>query len=101
LVEKRTRRLFVIDHGLCFHEDDKLRTVLWDFAGEEIPSDLLTALDDFRRDLSGIASLRPALAAYLTRGELSALSERAGRLVAERRFPSPPADRRAYPYPPL
>ncbi len=34
LVQKRTRRLFLIDHGLCFHAEDKLRTVIWDFAGE-------------------------------------------------------------------
>jgi hypothetical protein len=101
LVEKRTRRLFVIDHGLCFHEDDKLRTILWDFAGEAIPPDLLAAVDGFHRELSGTSGLRPALAAHLTRRELAALSDRAARLVAEARFPHPPMDRRAYPYPPL
>ncbi len=36
--QKRTRRLFSIDHGLCFHEEDKLRTVIWDFAGQTIPA---------------------------------------------------------------
>lgn len=38
--------LFGIDHGLCFHEDFKLRTVIWEFAGEPIPDDLL---EDVRR----------------------------------------------------
>jgi uncharacterized repeat protein (TIGR03843 family) len=101
LVEKRTRRLFVIDHGLCFHEDDKLRTVLWDFAGQTIPPELLTALDGFRRELSGTSPLRRDLGAFLTRRELTALSARAARLLAEPVFPGPPADRRAFPYPPL
>ena len=31
------RRIWLIDHGLCFHTDDKLRTVIWDFVGEPIP----------------------------------------------------------------
>jgi hypothetical protein len=101
LFEKRTRRLFVIDHGLCFHEDDKLRTVLWDFAGEAVSPDLLAALDGFRLELSGTAGLHSALGAYLTRRELTALSDRADRLVVERCFPRPPADRRAFPYPPV
>ena len=30
------RHLWLIDHGLCFHVDDKLRTVVWNFAGEPI-----------------------------------------------------------------
>ena len=32
--EDGTRKLFAIDHGICFHEEDKLRTVLWDFGGQ-------------------------------------------------------------------
>ncbi len=45
LIQKRTRKLFLIDHGLCFHAEDKLRTVIWDFAGEQIP-----ACPDFRAE---------------------------------------------------
>ncbi len=37
LVQKRTRKLYLIDHGLCFHVEDKLRTVIWDFAGRAHP----------------------------------------------------------------
>ena len=44
LIEKETHKLWAIDHGLCFHEEDKLRTVLWDFAGEAIAGDLLACL---------------------------------------------------------
>lgn len=35
--EEGTHKLFAIDHGICFHEDDKLRTVIWDFAAQQIP----------------------------------------------------------------
>ena len=37
-------RLHAIDHGLCFHAEDKLRTVIWDFAGEAIAPELVEAL---------------------------------------------------------
>ena len=56
LVQKRTRKLYLIDHGLCFHVEDKLRTVIWDFAGEPIPADLLAALASFR---ARIGTCRP------------------------------------------
>ena len=42
--ERKTHQLYAIDHGICFHEDDKLRTVLWDFGGQKIPAELLNRL---------------------------------------------------------
>jgi uncharacterized repeat protein (TIGR03843 family) len=99
IVQKRTRRLFGIDHGLCFHVDDKLRTVIWDFAGEAIPPELLVALETFRSALTG--NLSADLQPYLSPEELAALDARAGALFAEKKFPFPPEDRRAFPYPPL
>ncbi|MBK7450828.1 MAG: hypothetical protein IPJ47_15995 [Anaerolineales bacterium] len=42
--EDDTHRLFAIDHGICFHEEPKLRTVVWDFAGQAIPDELLAPL---------------------------------------------------------
>ena len=101
LVQKRTRRLYLIDHGLCFHEDEKLRTVLWDFAGQEIPADLLAGLAAFREKLAAWGGLHPDLEAYLTPAEMAALEKRAEALQLSCRFPLPPTDRRAYPYPPL
>ena len=44
LIEKDTDKLWVIDHGICFHEEDKLRTVIWDFAGKPIPGELCGTL---------------------------------------------------------
>ena len=99
--EKTTHRLYAIDHGLCFHEEDKLRTVIWDFAGQPIPADLLSAIDRLRSGLKPPASLYTDLSAHLTPEELTALDLRAEALLTRQVFPEPPQNRRAYPYPPL
>lgn len=99
LIQKRTRRLFAIDHGLCFHTEDKLRTVIWDFAGEPIPEALIAALQGLRPAFP--TSLAPALAPYLSPEEIAALEARLEALLANPVFPFPPEDRRAFPYPPL
>jgi uncharacterized repeat protein (TIGR03843 family) len=99
LLQKRTRKLYLIDHGLCFHAEDKLRTVIWDFAGEALPADLVAALKTFQGILH--LSLSAALQPYLTAQELAALDARTGALLANREFPQPPEDRRSFPYPPL
>ena len=92
--ENGTHKLYAIDHGICFHEDDKLRTVLWDFSGQKIPQELLASL-------SGIKGLFPALEPYLNRRELSALAARAESIFKKGVFPRQPRDRRALPWPPL
>jgi uncharacterized repeat protein (TIGR03843 family) len=96
--EKGTRHLYAIDHGLCFNVDDKLRTVIWDFAGESISPELLT---DLRQMTILPAALVADLRRYLNADEVAALALRAGILVAAATFPQPPANRRAFPYPPL
>jgi hypothetical protein len=101
LVQKRTRKLYLIDHGLCFHLEDKLRTVVWDFAGEPIPADLLAVLSTFRTDLAGPGSLPATLGQYLSPQELNALQTRAAALLVSGHFPFPPEDRRAFPFPPV
>ena len=88
------RKLWAIDHGLCFHEEDKLRTVIWDFSGEPIPESLLS-------HLSRLSACRVDLEPYLSPGEVTRLQSRADALLSSRVFPRPPADRRAFPYPPL
>jgi uncharacterized repeat protein (TIGR03843 family) len=97
LVQKRTRKLYLIDHGLCFHVEDKLRTVIWNFAGEPIPVDLLATLDSLR----GKKDLPVLLAPYLRPEEVAALVQRAEALLAVGQFPFPPEDRRAFPFPPV
>jgi uncharacterized repeat protein (TIGR03843 family) len=96
--ETGTRKLWAIDHGICFHEEDKLRTVIWDFAGHAIPEDLLASLASFLLRLSADAAV---LTPYLGPGEIAALQRRGEHLLTSRLFPRPPADRRAFPYPPV
>jgi uncharacterized repeat protein (TIGR03843 family) len=81
-----------IDHGLCFAAEFKLRTVIWDFAGQNVPVELRPAIE-------GLAHEVPRdVAELLDDDEVDALSARAARLVATGRFPTDPSGRR-YPWP--
>ena len=93
--------LWLIDHGLCFNEEDKLRTVIWDFAGDAVPSELRGDIAKFERQLTRPSELRAALEDHLAPEEITALQHRAEKLHNIERFPFPPNDRRAYPYTPL
>lgn len=99
LLQTGTQKIFAIDHGLCFHVDDKLRTVIWDFAGKPIPPELLADVTCLRGALQG--SLAEALTALLTTEETAALLGRTERILANPVYPLPPQDRRAIPYPPI
>jgi uncharacterized repeat protein (TIGR03843 family) len=92
--EDGTHKLYAIDHGLCFNEEEKLRTVIWDFAGQSIPDELLAPL-------SAADSWSALLEAYLSPEEIAALQHRAKKLLTKKVFPRPPQDRRAFPYPPI
>ena len=93
--------LWLIDHGICFHVEEKLRTVIWDFAGEPIPAHLLVDLEAFRQKLGPASELNVALDAHLKRGEIAALAKRTEYFLSTRAFPDPPEDRRPYPWPPV
>jgi uncharacterized repeat protein (TIGR03843 family) len=101
LVESGTHKLWLIDHGICFHAEDKLRTVMWDFAGQPIPDELLSRLSAFIERLSPGSNLVADLEPYLRPREVTALRSRARELLRERTFRRLPADRRATPWPPL
>src|SRR5579864_2563348 len=94
----RQGQIWGVDNGLTFHVLPKLRTVIWEFAGEEVPAALrrdarrLAAEVSARR--ASVAPLRP----LLTEAELRALARRAQRLADEGRYP-PPTSRWAYPWP--
>jgi hypothetical protein len=85
--------IYGIDHGLTFHAELKLRTVIWDFGGERIPRELL---DDVRRALPG--TVPPAVAALLDAAERKALLARARAVLKSGRFPEDTTGRR-YPWP--
>jgi uncharacterized repeat protein (TIGR03843 family) len=89
----RDGRVYAIDNGLCFHPEPKLRTVIWDFAGEPVPEDVRRAARRLARE-----GLPPALAELLDAEERRALLERARALGAARRFPDDPTGLQ-YPWP--
>lgn len=76
-----SHRVWGIDHGLCFHEDFKLRTVIWDFAGEPIDPELVDVAGDLMDEL-------PAeLEDLLTARERRSLRRRANVVLAARTLP--------------
>ncbi|MGD2254028.1 MAG: SCO1664 family protein [Anaerolineales bacterium] len=90
--------IWLIDHGLSFHHEPKLRTVIWDFASQPIPKKLLADLQAFRTRLDSDAPVLAALAELLSQSEIEALRTRADWLLRERRFPAP-GPGRPYPWP--
>ena len=84
-------RIWGIDHGLCFHPQLKLRTVIWDFAGAPIADDVLA---DVAR--LGTCGFPEELARVLTAAELDALARRVTDLLRRRCLPYPETD---HPYP--
>jgi uncharacterized repeat protein (TIGR03843 family) len=89
--------LWLIDHGVCFHIHPKLRTVIWDFAGQAIPEDLLNDLVQFRAALEH-GPARSALGPLLSDDELDALDLRARQLIESGCMPLP-GPGRPYPWP--
>lgn len=94
-------RLWAIDHGICFHAEPKLRTVIWEFAGQPIPDELRHNLALFQEALGDTTnSTRVELAQLLTDLEIRALQKRAERLLNEGKF-CQPGPGRHYPWPPI
>ncbi|MCI0394441.1 MAG: SCO1664 family protein [Chloroflexi bacterium] len=90
--------LWAIDHGVCFHTDYKLRTVIWDYAGQPIPTHLVNELAAFQKKLVGNDPYFAELDTLLTRQELDMLGQRLARLVKRSVFPNPGPGRH-YPWP--
>lgn len=88
--------LHAIDNGLSFHEEPKLRTVLWGFAGSPLTADERSLLERVRDE-----ELVPLLGDVLAAAELAALDERARTLLNTGILPLPEDDRHVVPWPPL
>lgn len=88
------------DHGVSFHTDDKLRTVLWNWAGQPIAQD---ELHDLSMTAESIADgeLGVRLAAHLSAEEIAMTKARFDRLCTERIFPIPGTDWPTVPWPPF
>jgi uncharacterized repeat protein (TIGR03843 family) len=96
LVDSRGR-LFGVDHGVSFHSEDKLRTVLWGWAGARLPDPCIAALRTVRQALDD--DLAAELTGLLSVQEVRALVSRVERLLCTTRFPSPSAQWPAIPWP--
>ena len=97
LIESSSGKLFAIDHGLTFHQQEKLRTVLWGFAGLPLPPTCVQALEKLDRALSGPWAGRAE--ELLLPEEVRALHRRTRRLLDDPNHPHPPPDRAALPWP--
>jgi uncharacterized repeat protein (TIGR03843 family) len=93
-------RLWAIDHGICFHADPKLRTVLWDYAGQPLQPDTLADLRELREQFEAKDSVFEMLESLLDRDEMRALRRRLDRLLASGRHPDPGPGRNV-PWPPV
>ena len=88
---------FGVDHGVSFHVEHKLRTVLWGWQGDPLDADEVAGVERVRADLHGDLGRR--LADLLTDDELFALSRRCERLLRHGVFPGPRGDMPAFPWP--
>jgi len=91
--------IWSIDHGVCFHVEDKLRTVIWDFVDQPIPAALKQSLLKFSSLMNTDQGWRASLREHLSLPEIQALGKRAAWLSNLETFPPPPDDRRAHPWP--
>lgn len=87
------------DHGLTFHVEPKLRTVLWGFAGRRLRAAEREPLERVVAELSGGGALSRALRGLVTPGEVAAARRRATALLRTGRFPEPGGSHRAIPWP--
>ncbi|HEV7196647.1 MAG TPA: SCO1664 family protein [Pedococcus sp.] len=90
------------DHGVSLHEDDKLRTVFWGFAGEPLSAPELARISRVHdAAVDHDSSLRAQLDELLTAGEISALVRRCRALLDRAAYPRPSGGWPAIPWPPL
>lgn len=86
-----------VDHGLTFHHEDKLRTVLWGWVGEPLTAEEMGGIGRIADALGG--ELGRSLPELLSAEEIDALAARCARLRADGRFPAPGGDMPAVPWP--
>jgi hypothetical protein len=91
-------KLYGCDHGVTFHEEDKLRTVLWQWASTNLSSLEIEQLQKLRTSLVKEELL---LTSLISAAEFQALLARVDRLLAEKSFPEPSDEWPAVPWPPF
>ncbi|WP_031232106.1 SCO1664 family protein [Streptomyces niveus] len=94
-------RLYAIDHGVTFNVDDKLRTLLWGWAGEPLPAEAVTVLDRLAGELAEGTPLATRLAELITPAETDAVRTRVQELRRTGLHPKPSGQWPAIPWPPV
>ncbi|MGW5281919.1 SCO1664 family protein [Streptomyces collinus] len=94
-------RLYGIDHGVTFNVEDKLRTLLWGWAGEPLTAETVEVLGGLRARLARDGDLAARLAGLITPAELDATRARVDALLASGRHPEPGGGWPAIPWPPV
>ena len=95
LLPTATGKLYGCDHGVTFHEEDKLRTVLWQWANEPLTQEEISALEMLQNALGNELDLSE----HLTPIEIQAIRTRVSTLIATATMPSPSLDWPAIPWP--
>jgi uncharacterized repeat protein (TIGR03843 family) len=91
--------VYGVDNGLTFNEDDKLRTVLWGWAGEPLVPEAVDVLTELAADLDGDGPLRRGLLGLLDRREVQRTAHRVRMLLRSGRHPRPGTRRPSIPWP--
>jgi uncharacterized repeat protein (TIGR03843 family) len=100
LLPLRDGRLYGCDHGVCFGEEYKLRTVLWQWRGRRLPGRCLQALRSLQEKMAA-GDLAAELGVLLAPAEVRATSDRIDLLIQHRVHPYPPENWPAVPWPPV
>ncbi|CAN5573612.1 SCO1664 family protein [soil metagenome] len=94
VIEDATGRLWAVDHGLSFNVEDKLRTVIWEFAADPLGAELVEQLRSLRDKLRDPHGLGGELKTLLSRTEAAATLHRTESLIDAGRFPVPESEYR-------
>ncbi len=89
------RKIFGCDHGITFHSEDKLRTVLWQFSGDHLTETEIQLLNKV------VAYKYEEFRELLSKNEIEAIALRAKKMLNDGRLPAPAIDRPAIPWPPV
>ncbi|MET9732376.1 SCO1664 family protein [Streptomyces sp. NPDC006458] len=94
-------RLYGIDHGVSFHTENKLRTLLWGWAGEPLTEEAVTVLKGLKESLTPDGTLARRLTPLITPAEIDATRARVDALLTSGKHPEPTGEWPAIPWPPV
>ncbi|MFR0353687.1 SCO1664 family protein [Streptomyces sediminimaris] len=94
-------RLYAIDHGVTFNTENKLRTLLWGWAGEPLAPEAVDVLKALQESLGDRGALAARLSGLITAAELDATRARVAVLLESGRHPEPSGEWPAIPWPPV